>query len=669
MKPLLLLVDLQQDYLAARGLSPPAGELIDSAAWLLAGARSRGIPVAHAVTSIDPGRDERMPHWKALGRRICVQGTAGHECPFPLTPAPGEPVVRKTDFSAFSTPELDRVLASFACDTLILAGVHLHGCVRATAIDAYARRLDVWIAEDATGSDDPLHAAMTLRYLESRAVCFLPVGTILGRLSAEPDVAPGTEERLPAAVISGQSLSGRRTPVMVLVSPRQRHQRLFAVPLAGAAVAADAAAAARRAQRSWAKYPIEERAGILGRLADALERDTVTLAQRMACEVGKPVGMGEAEVLRAAELVQATAAQTEPEARRCGPGSLARRRPVGVVAAVTPWNNPISIPIGKIAPALLYGNAVVWKPAPAATRIALALLRLLQEAGVPDGVVNLVAGGRATACAVLAAPDVSAASLSGSSRTGFAAQEICSGRRIPLQAELGGNNASIVWDGTDPASTARLVAHGAFAFAGQRCTANRRAIVSRRLCDRFLDELVGALRGIRWGDPSKPETEAGPLISEEACRRVAAIVSRASAGQARVQTYDDNSVFDSLREAGTYHPPVIVVGPDSGSEIVQEETFGPVLVVQPADDFDGALELLNGVPQGLVASLLGGSALERSRFLDEAEAGIVKIDRATSDADALAPFGGWKASGVGPPEHGAADREFFTREQAVYGSV
>ncbi|HEX7253908.1 MAG TPA: aldehyde dehydrogenase family protein, partial [Thermoanaerobaculia bacterium] len=573
----------------------------------------------------------------------------------------------KTDFSAFSCSDLDRALDAFECDTLIIAGVYLHGCVRATALDAYARRFDVWIAEDAVGSDERLHAAATQRYLEGRAARFFPVSRILGRLSNGSRPSRPGAEPLPAAIIAGQPRRDGSRPELAQISPRRREEILFAVPSAGPAIAADAAAAAGSAQRAWARRPFAERANAVERLAAALERDAINLAKQMALEIGKPVSMGEAEVRRAVALLRAAAALTESEPRRCGPESFSRRRPLGVVAAVTPWNNPVAIPAGKIGPALLFGNSLVWKPAPAATRISLHLMGLLREAGLPDGVVNLVAGGREAASAVLASPGISAATLSGSSRSGFAAQEICSGRRIPLQAELGGNNAAIVWEGSDLRSAAGLIARGAFEFAGQRCTANRRVIVGAERKDRLVEELVEAAGRIQWQDPVRPESEAGPLISDEACDRVAGVLRRASDHSAAVIACGHDA-FASLRELGSYHPPALVVDPDPSSEVVQEETFGPVLVVQTAADFDHALELVNGVPQGLVGALFGGSDEERARFLDDAAVGIVKLDQSTANADAAAPFGGWKSSGVGPPEHGAAAREFFTREQAVYHS-
>jgi acyl-CoA reductase-like NAD-dependent aldehyde dehydrogenase/nicotinamidase-related amidase len=672
MRSLLLLVDLQRDFLGAPGLEPPAGEVVERAARLLSGARALGVPVAHALTTVDPERDARMPHWKASGRWLCVRGTAGHEPPAPLQPEAGEPVVHKTDFSAFSTGELDRILAVAAPDTLVVAGVHLHGCVRATVLDAYARRLDVVVAEDAIGSDDPLHAAVTLRYLEDRAIRFAPLEAILRRLAAgEAESEPGPEERLPAAVIGARKLRPEGLAEIVHESPGRRGRRLFAVPVAGPAQAAEAAGCAREALRNGAWPGPDAVRRSLARLAERLEAAAEPLARQMAEDVGKPVSLGRAEVRRAAQLVLAAAGRADEGAsERRGPSSRARRAALGVVAVVTPWNNPVAIPIGKLAPALAFGNAVVWKPAPAATRIALRLLELLRDARVPDGLVALLAGDRRTSSAVMGAAGVDAVSLSGSSRAGWAAQEICATRRIPLQAELGGNNAAIVWDGAELPRAAALIAQGAFTFAGQRCTANRRAVVDARLYDRFTEEIAAASARIRCGDPGEDATEAGPMVSDAACRRVAGILDRAAEGGAAVTApHASSPAFAALREAGAYHPPALVLGADPSSEVVAEETFGPVLVLQRARDYDEALALSGGVRQGLVAALFGGSPGERERFLAEARAGVLKLDASTADADPFAPFSGWKASGIGPPEHGPEAREFFTRSQAVYGSA
>jgi acyl-CoA reductase-like NAD-dependent aldehyde dehydrogenase/nicotinamidase-related amidase len=681
MRPLVVLVDLQNDFLAAPGLQPSAGEVTGGAARLLEGARRSGIPLAHVALSVDPERDDRMPHWKTLGRRLCVRGTRGHEPPEPLRPLDNEPVISKTDFSAFSSPEMEKLIQRVGCDTLVLAGVHLHGCVRATALDAYARRLEVWIADDAVGSDDPVHAALTVRYLEDRFVRFAPAHAILRHfeaglgqaVSGPPGAAQDRQtsfsdvESLPAAVADGRSVAGNDLRAVFHASPRRHGALLLRVPIAGILQTAAAVTSARAAQRRWRLESAAARAATLERVAATLEASTEAIADRMARHIGKPIVLGAAEIRRAAALVRA-AVSFGPQAERvCGPDSRSRRRPAGVIAAITPWNNPVAIPLGKIAPALFYGNAVVWKPAPAAAGVAAFVLELLAAAGVPDGVVNLVNGDRTTVRALLCSPQIDAASLSGSSSAGFAVQEICAAHRIPLQAELGGNNAAVVWDGADLASAALEVARGAFEFAGQRCTSNRRVIVRRELSGEFVDAVEKAARSLVWGDPVDSATQAGPLISEEKRSAVAEALERARADRASVRIAADPSLASALAREGAYHPPAIVTDANPRSEIVQEETFGPVLVVQAASDFPDALALANGVRQGLVASLFGGSPGEREEFLEEAAAGILKFDRSTSDADALAPFGGWKASGVGPPEHGIGAREFFTREQAVYG--
>ncbi len=671
MKPLLLLVDLQNDFLSAPALEPAGPEIVRRAARLLSGARARSVPVVHAVTAVNPERDDRMPHWKALGRWKCVAGTPGQAAPEPLRPEGGEAVVRKTFFSGFSSGDLDRALAEARVDTLVVAGVHLHGCVRATVLDAYQRGFAVWIAEDAVGSDDPLHAAVTRRYLEERAARFAPVEELLARLS---EGAPAARQERPpalaAAVIAGRELRREGLPAIDHRSPREAARTLFTVPQAGRSEAAEAAAAARSAREGWEPVPPEERSRILARLAGRIEEEAEPLARDLAVEVGKPVAQARAEVRRAAALVRAAGAARAAEPASCGTESAWRRVPLGVVAAVTPWNNPLAIPLGKIAPAVAHGNAVVWKPAPAATLAAVRVLELMRQAGVPAGLVNLVAGDHRTAAAVMSDSGVDAVSLSGSSLAGWAAQEICARRRIPLQAELGGNNASVVWEGADLDKAADLVARGAFCFAGQRCTANRRAIVEERLFEPFFQRLTSATAGLRWGDPLDPSTDVGPLISQDARDRVEAAVARAAPEAERVVSpHARDAASCALRMVGAYYPPTILAGGHPDGEIVQEETFGPVLVVQRARDFEHALSLVNGVRQGLVASLFAGPGPWRGRFRKAARAGVLKWNAATADADAAAPFGGWKASGLGPAEHGPGNAEFYTRIQAIYGGA
>lgn len=396
-------------------------------------------------------------------------------------------------------------------------------------------------------------------------------------------------------------------------------------------------------------------------LAARLEAHAGELAALLADEIGKPVRFGRGEARRTAEKLRLSVRRFASLEQSVGPAML-RRRPHGLVAVVTPWNNPIYLSLGKIACAVLGGNSVVWKPAPEARRLSRRLFAMLSEAGWPDGLVRLAEGGRERAVEILNDAAVAAVTITGSLAAGATAREACARRGVPLQAELGGNNAAVVWPDADQDEAARQIAAGAFEMAGQRCTANRRVVVLRRDVDAFVERLCRHAAALVWGDPRDEATQIGPLVSVAHRDRVAAFVARAG---------------DAIHPLGTtppdgdraWFPPVIVRGDDPASEAVQEETFGPVLVVQTADDWDGAMRLCDGVRHGLAAAVFTSSPERAARFLDEAQAGIVKVNQSTADAAVDVPFGGWKASGIGTPEHGAFDVEFFTRPQTVYGVV
>lgn len=676
----LLLIDLQEDYLGARGLVPVCGELVARAAWLLERCRALGMPVVHVWTTVhrdDPAHtDERMRHWRRDGLWRCVAGTPGHATPEGLRPLPHETVVHKTHFSAFADGTLAASLHERGVREVWLAGVHTHACVRASALDADRLGFVVAIVADAVASDQPLHADETRRYLTKRSAPFVPAAALLAAAATGSDedaVQPDpADERLPVAVVGGvpRAWSAGRHAVPH-ECPAQRGRVLWHVPVAGLDEVDAALRAARDAGAEWHATTAATRLAVAERIADAVAREREALARRMALEIGKPLADARFEVDFALALVRAARerarhvlATTDPAPT---PDGVERRRALGTVALITPWNVPLAIPLGKLVPALLYGNTVVWKPAPAGSGIALEVARLVLAAGLPAGALSLLCGDHTTAEQLMAHPATDAVSLTGSSAVGTCAQAICAARRIPLQAELGGNNAAIVWSDADLDDAAARIAAGAFGSAGQRCTANRRVIVDARCAEALLERLVAATDALVWGDPLDPATRVGPLVSLAACERVAGVVARAAAGGARISTAPSHAVRERERmEAGAYLPPRIVRCEDPGAEIVQEETFGPLLVLQVATSFDHALELLNGVPQGLVAALFSADGARRARFLAEARAGILKIGSATAGVGAETPFSGWKASGVGPAEHGSGDPEFYTRPQAVY---
>jgi alpha-ketoglutaric semialdehyde dehydrogenase len=647
MKPILLLVDLQNDFLRAGSLEPHPAGVVAAAADLLNACRARAVPVVHVRTTVNKSVDNRITHWKKNDDRMCLEGSAGHACPDSLQPHKKETIIHKTFFSAFSTGQLDLVLHELKADALIITGVHLHACVRATALDAYSKGYRVVIVEDSTTTNDPIHAAITKRYLQERSVIFRSSGEILAAIGVSP-----------AKV--GELLVDKEPKTVTHTSP-QNFERTWKVTVSRKSDIDPVIATARKTFQQWQRVRVDERVGLLQEFGRKLEQQKDQLVDLLVDDIGKPVRYARNEVSRALALIDAAAKRVEPE-RDCRLEKTGfRREPLGVVALISPFNNPLAIPAGKIVPALLYGNVVIWKPAIPGSRIAHRAAKLFELATGWPKLLQVLCGGSQTARQLMHTSD--AVTISGSLKAGRAAQEICATRHIPLQAELGGNNASIVWRDADLHAAAASITEGAFAFAGQRCTANRRAIIDSSIYDAFLDQLIMASRRLVCGDLADEKTQLGPLISFESRDRVKAVVARARAAMLRV--ISPLRKLDRTR-GGAWLEPTIVCCDDPNAEIVQEETFGPVLVVQKAKDWDEAISLCNGVKQGLVAAVFTRSQERIAGFLRRARAGVLKVNCSTADAAVDLPFGGWKSSGIGPPEHGPANREFFTRMQAIY---
>ncbi len=641
MKPALLLVDLQADFLDSPNVMPAAASIVSGACGWLQAFRQAQAPVIHVWTSVNRADDRRMSHWRREGRWSCEEGTRGHRTPDELVPQPDESIIHKQHYSAFSTGALDRLLDGLDVDTLIVGGVHLHACVRETLVDAHARGLRVVLADDAVGSDDAVGAASARRWLVRR---FVEVATAADR----------------ASLLSGGPLGAGGD--------------------GGKDAVERACAAAVKAQAEWSRREPRARMTLLESCANALTESRDELVATIVAEVGKPVKSAEAEHDLALGFLRGALAAGPCAATRTAGDVVVRRVPLGVVAVLSPFNNPLAIAIGKLAPALLHGNAVVWKPSPLAAGVAARVLLLLEQAGFPPGLVSVVEGDGVVGATLMDAAPIAAVTLTGSEAAGEVAREACARRRIPLQAELGGNNAAVVWTGADLTVAAARIVRGAFGDAGQRCTANRRVIVRSEDHDAFVALLVAETAALAWGRPEDPATVVGPLVNAGARDRVHAMVERARRRGWRVLRPHLESPAATAAPSGPadFAPALLVDGPggaaDGGDEaagideIVREETFGPVLVVQRADDFEHALQLVGSVRQQLVAALFGGDEACRERFLTSVQAGLLKFDAATAGAEAAAPFGGWGASGVGPPEHGPADIEFYTRWQSVYGA-
>jgi len=349
-----------------------------------------------------------------------------------------------------------------------------------------------------------------------------------------------------------------------------------------------------------------------------------------------------------------------PPSTRPGIQISSVREPLGVVALVTPWNFPLAIPSWKMAPALICGNTIVIKPASNAALNAAALVRILSEAGLPDGVVNMVTGsGGAVGDPLVTDPRVKGVSFTGSTSVGLGIQERAVGKKVQL--EMGGKNPYVVMEDADLADAAQKVAFSAFGYAGQKCTATSRAVVVESVYDEFIEQLKSATEATKFGDPFDDGAAAGPVVNKSQYDDILAAIETAK-GDGRVVM--DGGATGS-EEDGYFISPVIVADVDNSSETAREEIFGPVLAVIKARDFDHAVEIANDTRYGLTAGIATRSLRYAHEFAERSEVGIVNVNTPTAGVEFQVPFGGVKESGVGPKEQGTAGLDFYSTWKTV----
>ena len=419
---------------------------------------------------------------------------------------------------------------------------------------------------------------------------------------------------------------------------------------------------ARLAQREWVSMPAPARAAALDDVAGRLAAHAEELTSLMVREVGKPVGEARGEAARSLAIVRYYAQQVldpdgetlpSPDGRSL---LMARRAPRGVAGLITPWNFPAAIPLWKAAPALAYGNAVLLKPAPAATGVAQLLERIVGDA-LPMGLFQVLAGGADTAQAIISRVD--AVSFTGSVGVGGSIVEATARRGIPAQCEMGGQNASIVLPDADLERAAATIAGAAMGYAGQKCTATSRVIVVGD--HRAVEEaLVTAAEALVVGDPARDDVQVGPVISRSARDAVVAAADHVRRSGGSVLCGGS-----PLDRTGHFVGPTIVSGIGPDHPVAQQEVFGPICSLFQAADVDDALALANGTPYGLVSAVFTRDLDVALRAADQLEAGLVRINAATSGVDFYAPFGGEKASSYGPREQGKAARDFYTRSRTI----
>jgi acyl-CoA reductase-like NAD-dependent aldehyde dehydrogenase len=454
------------------------------------------------------------------------------------------------------------------------------------------------------------------------------------------------------------------------VNPAQPSSPVARISLAGRKVAEQAVQAAVDLAASWRNTPAPARGEILRRAADILQQRTPDVARDLAMEEGKTLPEAAGETGRAVAILRYFAAQTlEPDGETYPSHSsrtflYAVREPVGVVAAITPWNFPIAIPAWKIAPALAYGNSVVWKPAEIVPLTAAHLVQALADAGLPAGVLNLVLGrGSEVGETITTHPGVEVITFTGSNKVGRAiqAKAVALGKKVQL--ELGGKNPAVVLADADLDIAADQIARGAFLSAGQKCTATSRVIVDQAVWDDFRQKLVEKTEQMTLGDPLDAKTKIGPVSSEQQFKTVRGYLEIAKQENATFLTGDLPGADSS---AGYYIPPIVLAGLSRQSALVREEVFGPVAALLSAQNAEEALELANDTPFGLSASVFTNDLNRAMRFVRGLRAGVVKVNQETAGLEFQVPFGGMGDSSSGSREQGKVARDFFTQWKTVY---
>lgn len=432
-----------------------------------------------------------------------------------------------------------------------------------------------------------------------------------------------------------------------------------------------AVAAAHKAKKEWARTPAHERGAVLIRAATIVEDSAEEWGTELAREEGKTRAEGVGEVLRAAQILKYYGSDADRSAGevfaspRRGERILVTRKPIGVVGVITPFNFPIAIPAWKIAPALTYGNAVVWKPASTVPLLAMRLALALDSAGLPAGVLNLVLGSGGVGRAMVDHPGIDAITFTGSTGVGRTIAGAGANRGTPVQAEMGGKNAAVVLADADLDLAAEQVMLGAFRSTGQKCTATSRLVVAEEVAHDFLAELGKRADALAVGDPVDDAIEMGPVVDAAARSSIRAGIDRAVEQGARYITatrqYDEG-----MLASGYFVPPTIVELASTTPDIWRQELFGPVLAVRRAATVEHAFELANEGELGLSAAVFTQDLTRTLDAVDEIDVGILHVNSESAGADPHVPFGGAKKSGYGPKEQGRSAREFFTHTTTVY---
>jgi aldehyde dehydrogenase (NAD+) len=434
----------------------------------------------------------------------------------------------------------------------------------------------------------------------------------------------------------------------------------------------DAVAAAKAALPKWNAGSVTARETYLFKAAEIVERRADEIAAAITRENGKTLKEAKGETLRAAQILRFFAGEARRITGETYPSDspatflYTLRCPVGVVAAITPWNFPIAIPIWKIAPAIVYGNTVVLKVSKEAPHLGVLIAQVFEQAGLPAGVLNMLTGpGGTSGDALLHHPDVAAVSYTGSCEVGARVASACAKHGKKYQLEMGGQNPVVVMPDCDLEQAVDAVWMGAFLSAGQKCTATSRTIVHEAFYERFRARLLEKTKALKVGPGTDPATVIGPLINNAAVERILDGVETAKKAGAAVIA-GGRKLTDGPLARGNFVEPTILENVRPDSPAAQEEYFGPFMALMRCKDVEEGIALANGVKFGLSASIFTGSISDAQKFVKGVQAGMVHVNSQTAGAEAHVPFGGMKASSNLVREQGRAAMEFYTVIKTVY---
>jgi aldehyde dehydrogenase (NAD+) len=472
-----------------------------------------------------------------------------------------------------------------------------------------------------------------------------------------------------AHFIGGRRVLPDGPPDLVRENPAASNERLGGFKSADIDMVKSAVRVAADAWPTWRNTAAPSRGKVLLEAARLMDKHREELARLISLEEGKAIKDSRAEVQRSINITEFMSG----EGRRFGgytSGSemstkfaFTTRQPLGVVACITPWNFPLAIPAWKIAPALIAGNSVILKPASSTPASAVRLAELYLEAGLPPGVLNVLAArGGPAAEALLDAEEVRAVSLTGHTSTGRHVAARLAARGIPMQGELGGKNAAIVLADADLDLACAGIVDGAFGSTGQRCTATSRTIVVESVADQLLDRVVARARQLVVGPGVDEATDVGPAVTAD---QRESVLKYLDIGQNEGAQSVYTAELGKLPE-GHWLAPTVLDRVRPEMRVAREEIFGPVLSVIRVPDADAAFEAANAVEYGLAASVYTRDVRAIFRFVDRVDVGIAHVNQPTLGGEVHLPFGGVKASGMGPHEQGREAIDFFTKVKTVY---